>query len=147
LHIIDALDVKVESQPLSDVEKDVLCNANESVNKLTLDEETKWAQRAKVKHIQGGKINKYLKYPKLKINLRIHPFGRVSQNRLSPRYILYSNHTDDIIVRNKEMLGRQQKHAQKRKTMANRQSDEDPQPLRPPTFPTCSKQSGDPRAK
>jgi hypothetical protein len=37
------------------------------------------------------------------------------------------------------MLGQQQKHCPKQKEMkttANRRSDEDPQPLRPPTFPT-----------
>jgi hypothetical protein len=45
---------------------------------------------------------------------RRHPFLSLSRNRLSPRYILYSNHTDDTIVQNKEMLGRQQKHAQKK---------------------------------
>jgi hypothetical protein len=44
------------------------------------------------------------------------------RNRLSPRYILYSNHTDDIIVRYKEMLGRQQKHAQKKRNEDNGES-------------------------
>jgi hypothetical protein len=37
-----------------------LKNANEKITKLRRDEETKWAQRAKVKHIQqGGSNTKY----------------------------------------------------------------------------------------
>jgi hypothetical protein len=35
------------------------------------------------------------------------------------RYILYSNHTDHKIVQNKEMLGQQQKHAQKKRNDDN----------------------------
>ena len=60
LAIIDELDVKVESNPLSMAERDALKDANDRVTKLRRDEETKWAQRAKVKHVQeGGNNTKY----------------------------------------------------------------------------------------
>ena len=60
LSIIDELDIKAENYPLSSAEKDRLKDANERINKLRRDEETKWAQRAKVKHIQeGGNNTKY----------------------------------------------------------------------------------------
>jgi hypothetical protein len=37
-----------------------LCEANEELAKLRRDEESKWAQRAKVKHVQkGGNNTKY----------------------------------------------------------------------------------------
>jgi hypothetical protein len=54
------LDIKAEVTPLSDVEKNCLRDANERLSKLRRDEETKWFQRAKVKHIQeGGNNTKY----------------------------------------------------------------------------------------
>jgi mannosylglycoprotein endo-beta-mannosidase len=60
LRIIDDLDIKSKTQPLSEVEKVELQKTHECVNKLRQDEETKWAQRAKVKHIQeGGNNTKY----------------------------------------------------------------------------------------
>jgi exonuclease III len=49
--IIDSLDIKAESLPLSSAERDALKDANERLARLRRDEETKWAQRAKVKHI------------------------------------------------------------------------------------------------
>jgi hypothetical protein len=50
LLLIDELDVKAESSPLSAVKRG--CN-----------EETKWTQRAKVKHVQeGGNNNKYFHF-------------------------------------------------------------------------------------
>jgi hypothetical protein len=58
--IIDELDIKTETFPLSDMEKSALRDAHERVNNLRRDEETKWAQRAKVKHVQeGGNNTKY----------------------------------------------------------------------------------------
>jgi hypothetical protein len=45
-----------------------------------------------------------------------------SRNRLSPRYILYSNNTDDTRVQNKENVGQQQKHAQKKRNEDNGES-------------------------
>jgi hypothetical protein len=46
--------------PLNAVEKQMLKDANERVNNLRRDEETKWAQRAKIKNIQeGGNNTKY----------------------------------------------------------------------------------------
>jgi hypothetical protein len=57
LHIIDQLDLKAETNPLNSNEKEQLKKANESLNKLRRDEESKWAQRAKVKHIQEGGNN------------------------------------------------------------------------------------------
>jgi hypothetical protein len=60
LAIIDALDIKAESAPLSPNERNDLKTANEKLNKLRRDEEIKWAQRAKVKYIQeGGDNTKY----------------------------------------------------------------------------------------
>jgi hypothetical protein len=60
LNIIDFLDIQAESCPLNDEERAELRKANELLNKLRRDEETKWAQRAKIKHIQeGGNNMKY----------------------------------------------------------------------------------------
>jgi hypothetical protein len=59
-NIIDTLDIKAESSPLTLAERDALKDANERLARLRRDEETKWAQRAKVKHIQeGGNNTKY----------------------------------------------------------------------------------------
>jgi hypothetical protein len=45
---------------LNHAEKEVLKNAHDSLSKLRRDEEIKWSQRAKVKHIQeGGNNTKY----------------------------------------------------------------------------------------
>jgi hypothetical protein len=57
LSIIDTLDIKFESNPLALSDREKLRNAHEHINKLRRDEETKWAQRAKVKHIQEGGNN------------------------------------------------------------------------------------------
>jgi mannosylglycoprotein endo-beta-mannosidase len=57
LTTIDQLDVKAETNPLSLSEREVLQKANDSLNKLRREEESKWAQRAKVKHIQEGGNN------------------------------------------------------------------------------------------
>jgi hypothetical protein len=51
LNIIDSLEIKVETMPLSIVECDELKQANEKLNKLRREEDIKWAQRAKVKYI------------------------------------------------------------------------------------------------
>ena len=60
LRIIDELDIKAENQPLSGTERDSLRKATDRLCCLRRDEETKWAQRAKVKHIQeGGNNTKY----------------------------------------------------------------------------------------
>jgi hypothetical protein len=54
------LDLKVETAPLNDVERAKLRKANDDITKLHRDGESKWAQRAKVKHIQeGGNNTKY----------------------------------------------------------------------------------------
>jgi hypothetical protein len=60
LSIIDELDIKAETYPLSENERKDLRNANEQVNKLWSNEESKWTQRANVKHVQeGGNNTKY----------------------------------------------------------------------------------------
>jgi hypothetical protein len=60
LNIIDFLDIQAESCPLNDEERAELRKANEQLNKLRREEEIKWAQRAKIKHIQeGGNNTKY----------------------------------------------------------------------------------------
>jgi hypothetical protein len=45
------MDIKTESTPLSISERKTLKDATDHLNKLRRDEETKWAQRAKVKHV------------------------------------------------------------------------------------------------
>jgi hypothetical protein len=60
LDIIDSLDIKAESVPLSESERTCKKEANEHLLSLRRDEESKWAQRAKVKYIQkGGDNTKY----------------------------------------------------------------------------------------
>jgi hypothetical protein len=60
IQIIEFLDIKAETCPLSTVERDKLRLANDNLNKLRRTEETKWAQRAKVKYVQeGGNNTKY----------------------------------------------------------------------------------------
>jgi hypothetical protein len=59
-NIIDHLDVKAETNILDTNEREELKKANDCLNKLRREEESKWAQRAKVKHIQeGGNNTKY----------------------------------------------------------------------------------------
>jgi hypothetical protein len=60
LELIDELDTKAETAPLNNSDRDTLRDANEKLARLHRDEETKWAQRAKVKHVQeGGNNTKY----------------------------------------------------------------------------------------
>lgn len=54
LSIIDALDCKAESAPLEDHERQTLRNAQDAIAKLRRDEESKWAQRAKIKKFKKG---------------------------------------------------------------------------------------------
>ena len=56
LLLIDELDIKAESTPLSVAERATKKQADEYIARLRRDEEAKWAQRAKVKHIQEGVI-------------------------------------------------------------------------------------------
>jgi mannosylglycoprotein endo-beta-mannosidase len=54
------LDCKAEIAPLEEDERRSLRNAQDAIAKLRRDEETKWAQRAKIKHVQkGGDNTKY----------------------------------------------------------------------------------------
>jgi hypothetical protein len=57
LHIIDVLDIKSETMPLSAAERATKKQADEGLAKLRRDEESKWAQRAKVRHVQEGGNN------------------------------------------------------------------------------------------
>jgi hypothetical protein len=60
LQVIDDLDTRAEVAPLSDIDRVTLREANDNLAKLRRDEESKWAQRAKVKHVQeGGNNTKY----------------------------------------------------------------------------------------
>ena len=60
LKLIDTLDIKAETISLTDTERVALREANDRLSKLRRDEDTKWAQRAKVKHVQeGGNNTKY----------------------------------------------------------------------------------------
>jgi hypothetical protein len=60
LNIINSLDIKAETVPLSESERTRKKEANERLLCLRREEETKWAQRAKVKYIQeGGDNTKY----------------------------------------------------------------------------------------
>jgi hypothetical protein len=58
--LIDELDIKVETIPLSVAERAAKKEADEYLAKLRREEETEWAQQAKVKHAQeGGNNMKY----------------------------------------------------------------------------------------
>ena len=57
LLLINELDIKAENMPLSAAEKKAKKEADEQMARLRRDEESKWAQRAKVKHIQEGGNN------------------------------------------------------------------------------------------
>ena len=58
--LINELDIKAETCPLSEDERHAKKKADECLAKMRRDEETKWAQRAKVKHVQeGGNNTKY----------------------------------------------------------------------------------------
>jgi exonuclease III len=60
LSIIDTLDCKAETTPLDMEERRALREAQDAIAKLRRTEESKWAQRAKVKYIQeGGENTKY----------------------------------------------------------------------------------------
>jgi hypothetical protein len=56
-HIIETLDCKAETSPLEENERDILRKARDDLAKLRREEESKWLQRAKVKHIQEGGDN------------------------------------------------------------------------------------------
>jgi hypothetical protein len=58
--LIDELDLKAETIPLNAAERAQKREADIAIAKLRRDEETKWVERAKVKHIQeGGNNTKY----------------------------------------------------------------------------------------
>jgi hypothetical protein len=57
IQIIDELDIKAELTPLDITERQIKKKVDEDLAKLHRDEETKWAQRAKVRHIQEGANN------------------------------------------------------------------------------------------
>jgi hypothetical protein len=60
ISITDTLELKAKTTLLSDNERGCLKNANEELANLRRVEETKWARRAKVKHVQkGGNNTKY----------------------------------------------------------------------------------------
>jgi hypothetical protein len=74
LRITSDLDVKAESTLLDASERETLRQDQDRISSLRRDVETKWAQRAKVKHVQeGGNNTKYFhmiangKYRKKKI--------------------------------------------------------------------------------
>ena len=52
LSLIDFLDKQAEFSPLVKSERDSLREANACLAKLRRDEESKWAQRAKIKYVQ-----------------------------------------------------------------------------------------------
>ena len=55
--LIDKLDIKAKTSPLTAAKRVVLREANDTICKLRRDEQTKWAQWAKVKHVQEGGNN------------------------------------------------------------------------------------------
>ena len=60
LLLIDALDIKAETTPLTVAESAAKKEAESCVANLMREEESKWAQRAKVRHVQeGGNNTKY----------------------------------------------------------------------------------------
>ena len=60
LNLIDSLDKQAEFTPLIKSDRDKLREANFCLAKFRREEESKWAQRAKIKHVQeGGNNMKY----------------------------------------------------------------------------------------
>jgi hypothetical protein len=60
LLLIHELDIKAENCPLNVVHRAEKKEVDECIAKLRRAEETKWAQRAKIKHVQeGGNNTKY----------------------------------------------------------------------------------------
>jgi hypothetical protein len=60
LLLIHELDIKAENCPLNVVHRAAKKEVDECIAKLRRAEETKWAQRAKIKHVQeGGNNTKY----------------------------------------------------------------------------------------
>ena len=57
LLLIDELDIKAETTPLSEAERVAKKEADDCIARLRRDEEAKWVQRAKVKHVQEGGDN------------------------------------------------------------------------------------------
>jgi hypothetical protein len=58
--VIDELDIKAETIPLSVAERATKKEADDSLSRLRGEEESKWAQRAKVRHVrEGGNNTKY----------------------------------------------------------------------------------------
>jgi hypothetical protein len=57
LTLIDNLDLKAEITPLDDAERKIMRDAQDELANLRRQEESKWAQRAKVKFIQEGGHN------------------------------------------------------------------------------------------
>ena len=55
--LIDELDAKAETTPLTVAERAAKREADDKLAQLRRDEESKWAQRAKVKYIQEGGSN------------------------------------------------------------------------------------------
>jgi hypothetical protein len=56
--IIDELDIRAETCPRNKSEREKLRDANDSLSKLRREEEAKWVQRAKVKHVQEVEITR-----------------------------------------------------------------------------------------
>jgi hypothetical protein len=54
LDLIDKLDITTEMSPLTAYEREEMEKENEKVANFHCDEESKWVQRAKIKHIQEG---------------------------------------------------------------------------------------------
>ena len=107
IKIIDDLDIKAETCPRSAAERATLREANNRIATLRRDEESKWAQRAKVKYIQeGGSNTKYFhliangKHRKKKIfqfeqdegtivgdeHLKVYIFRNITKNCLERRF-------------------------------------------------------------
>jgi hypothetical protein len=84
--IIDTRDRKAESGRLSNAELDSLRRANEELAILRRDEESKWAQRAKVKHIQEGSDN--TKYFHLLANGKHRRKKKFSLSKKRGRYVV-----------------------------------------------------------
>ena len=55
--LINELDIKAENTPLTAAERAAKREADEGLARLRRDEESKWAQREKVKYIQEGGNN------------------------------------------------------------------------------------------
>jgi hypothetical protein len=107
LNIIDSLDIKVETSPLSESERKENKEADERLANLRRNEESKWAQRAKVKYIQEGGDN--TKYFHLIANGKHRKKKYSNLSRMRARLLVKKTLKYSLVNTTRAYLGRQLK--------------------------------------